>query len=106
MVAILGGYQSDFARNITREGLGDIAARQDLAAASDVRPCVEGIAAAEKIRDRLKQMQGGTIACGFAGNPNEPNAMRGGPIGSDFLLTDGFLLVVVGLDRKSRRGPG
>lgn len=44
-----------------------------------ITPC-EGIAAAERIRDRLKQMQGGTIACGFAGNPSEPNAMRGGPM--------------------------
>lgn len=44
-----------------------------------ITPC-EGIAAAERIRDRLQQMQGGTIACGFAGNPNEPNAMRGGPM--------------------------
>ena len=25
-------------------------------------------------------MQGGTIALGFAGNPNEPSAMRGGPM--------------------------
>ena len=44
-----------------------------------ITPC-EGIAAAEKIRDRLKQMQGGVIACGFAGNPNEPSAVRGGPM--------------------------
>lgn len=44
-----------------------------------ITPC-EGIAAAERIRERLQQMQGGTIACGFAGNPNEPNAMRGGPM--------------------------
>ena len=44
-----------------------------------ITPC-EGIAAAEKIRDRLDQMQGGTIAVGFAGNPNEPSAMRGGPM--------------------------
>ncbi|MDQ7017047.1 MAG: FAD-dependent oxidoreductase [Gammaproteobacteria bacterium] len=42
-------------------------------------PC-EGMEAAEKIRDRLKEMEGGTIACGFGGNPNEPSAMRGGPI--------------------------
>ncbi|MBT9506367.1 FAD-dependent oxidoreductase [Rhodoferax sp.] len=42
-------------------------------------PC-EGIASAERIRDRLQQMQGGTIACGFAGNPNEPSAVRGGPM--------------------------
>ncbi len=42
-------------------------------------PC-EGIAAAETIRDRLLQMPGGVIACGFAGNRAEPNAMRGGPM--------------------------
>lgn len=44
-----------------------------------ITPC-EGIAAAERIRDRLQQMQGGTIACGFAGNPNEASAVRGGPM--------------------------
>jgi sulfide:quinone oxidoreductase len=44
-----------------------------------ITPC-EGIAAAEQIRDRLRSMQGGTIAVGFAGNPNEPSAVRGGPM--------------------------
>ncbi len=44
-----------------------------------ITPC-EGIAAAEKIRDRLRDMKGGTIAIGFAGNPNEPSAVRGGPM--------------------------
>ncbi len=44
-----------------------------------ITPC-EGIAAAEKIRDRLKEMEGGTIAIGFGGNPKEPSAMRGGPM--------------------------
>jgi sulfide:quinone oxidoreductase len=44
-----------------------------------ITPC-EGIAAAEKIRDRLKAMKGGTIAVGFGGNPNEPSAVRGGPM--------------------------
>jgi sulfide:quinone oxidoreductase len=44
-----------------------------------ITPC-EGIAAAEKIRDRLREMQGGTIAIGFGGNPNEPSAVRGGPM--------------------------
>jgi len=44
-----------------------------------ITPC-EGIASAEKIRDRLRAMDGGAIACGFAGNPNEPSAMRGGPM--------------------------
>lgn len=44
-----------------------------------ITPC-EGIDAAEKIRDRLQTMSSGTIAIGFAGNPNEPSAMRGGPM--------------------------
>jgi sulfide:quinone oxidoreductase len=44
-----------------------------------ITPC-EGIAAAERIRDRLREMDGGTIAMGFAGNPKEPSAMRGGPM--------------------------
>lgn len=44
-----------------------------------ITPC-EGIPAAEKIRDRLAALQGGTIAIGFAGNPKEPSAMRGGPM--------------------------
>ena len=44
-----------------------------------ITPC-EGIAAAEKIRDRLRAMTGGSIAVGFAGNPNEPSAVRGGPM--------------------------
>lgn len=30
--------------------------------------------------DRLAKMNEGTIAFGFAGNPNEPSAMRGGPV--------------------------
>ncbi len=44
-----------------------------------ITPC-EGIPAAEKIRDRLAAMEGGTIAFGFASNPKEPSAMRGGPV--------------------------
>lgn len=44
-----------------------------------ITPC-EGIAAAEKIKTRLNEMKGGTIAIGFGGNPNEPSAMRGGPM--------------------------
>lgn len=55
-------------------------------------PC-EGISAAEAIRDRLKGMSGGTIAIGFSGNPNEPSAMRGGPM-FEFLF---------GLDTQLRR---
>lgn len=42
-------------------------------------PC-EGIPAAVAIRDRLEQLDGGTIAIGFGGNPKEPSAMRGGPM--------------------------
>jgi len=39
-----------------------------------------GIPATVEIRDRLAAMNGGTIAFGFAGNPREPSAMRGGPV--------------------------
>ena len=44
-----------------------------------ITPC-EGIAAAVAIRDRLRALAGGVIAVGFAGNPKEPAAMRGGPM--------------------------
>ncbi|TCT19577.1 NAD(P)/FAD-dependent oxidoreductase [Thiobaca trueperi] len=44
-----------------------------------ITPC-EGIEAAKAIRDRVRAMDGGSIAMGFAGNPNEPSSMRGGPI--------------------------
>ena len=57
-----------------------------------ITPC-EGIAAAEQIRDRLRALQGGTIAVGFAGNPNEPTAVRGGPM-FEFLF---------GIDAQLRR---
>ena len=57
-----------------------------------ITPC-EGISAAEKIRDRLIAMTGGTIAIGFAGNPNEPVAVRGGPM-FEFLF---------GIDAQLRR---
>lgn len=57
-----------------------------------ITPC-EGITAAERIRDRLREMQGGTIAIGFAGNPNEPTAVRGGPM-FEFLF---------GIDQQLRR---
>jgi len=40
----------------------------------------EGVAAAEKMGQRLQAMDGGTIAMGFGGNPKEPSAMRGGPM--------------------------
>jgi sulfide:quinone oxidoreductase len=55
-----------------------------------VTPC-EGIDAAECIRDRLNAMDGGTIAIGFAGNPKEPSAMRGGPMFEFLFGTDTLL---------------
>ena len=60
-----------------------------------ITPC-EGIPAAEKIRDRLREMDGGTIAIGFGGNPKEPSAMRGGPMFE-------FLFGIDTLLRKQRR---
>nr|VFK65791.1 MAG: sulfide:quinone oxidoreductase [Candidatus Kentron sp. UNK]VFK70228.1 MAG: sulfide:quinone oxidoreductase [Candidatus Kentron sp. UNK] len=42
-------------------------------------PC-EGISSAETVRDRLRELSEGTIAVGFAGNPKEPAAVRGGPM--------------------------
>lgn len=57
-----------------------------------ITPC-EGVAAAERIRDRLRAMDRGAIAVGFAGNPNEPAAVRGGPM-FEFLF---------GIDRQLRR---
>ena len=44
-----------------------------------ITPC-EGIPAAEKIREKIKAMDSGTIAIGFASNPKEKSAMRGGPM--------------------------
>ena len=55
-----------------------------------ITPC-EGIDAAEKIRDQLDTMAGGTIAFGFAGNPKEPSAMRGGPMFEFLFGTDTLL---------------
>ena len=40
----------------------------------------EGVASAVAIRERLEKMTSGRIALGFGGNPNEPSAMRGGPM--------------------------
>ncbi|WP_376696052.1 NAD(P)/FAD-dependent oxidoreductase [Wenzhouxiangella sp. EGI_FJ10305] len=33
-----------------------------------------------RLRDRLHAMESGSLAFGFAGNPKEPSAMRGGPV--------------------------
>ena len=42
-------------------------------------PC-EGIEPCEAISERINNMEGGTIAIGFASNPKEPGAVRGGPM--------------------------
>lgn len=42
-------------------------------------PC-GGVEVSAQIRDRLAELDGGTLAFGFAGNPKEPAAMRGGPV--------------------------
>lgn len=42
-------------------------------------PC-EGIEPVEELTKRLNALQSGTIAVGFAGNPQEPSAVRGGPM--------------------------
>ncbi|MBK1719984.1 NAD(P)/FAD-dependent oxidoreductase [Thiocystis violacea] len=55
-------------------------------------PC-EGVAAVKEIRDRVRAMDGGSIAMGFASNPNEQSSMRGGPI-FEFLF---------GMDNQLRR---
>ena len=57
----------------------------------------------KRFADELARLQGGTVAFGFAGNPKEPSAMRGGPVfeflfGTDTLLRkqgrrDNFKLV-------------
>lgn len=81
-----------------------------------ITPC-EGIPAAIRIRDRLAEMDGGTIAVGFGGNPKEPSAMRGGPMfeflfGIDTLLRkqgrrDKFKLIFFNpaLEPGKRLGP-
>jgi len=58
---------------------------------------VKRIEDAERIRYHLNEMDGGTIAFGFGGNPGEPAAMRGGPVFEFLFCTDTLLR------RQSRR---
>ena len=58
-------------------------------------PC-EGVDAGEAIRDRLAALEGGTLCFGFGSNPNEPIAMRGGPVFE-------FVFGIDTLLRKQRR---
>ena len=60
-----------------------------------ITPC-EGIAAGEKIKEKLDALKSGTIAIGFASNPKEPSAMRGGPMFE-------FLFGIDQLLRKQKR---
>ena len=53
-------------------------------------PC-DGIAEAEEISRRLKALQSGTIAVGFASNPSEQGAMRGGPMFEYLFIIDSLL---------------
>ncbi len=53
-------------------------------------PC-GGVEVAAQIRDRLAGLAGGTLAFGFAGNPKEPSAMRGGPVFEFLFGIDSFL---------------
>ena len=53
-------------------------------------PC-GGVEVMAQIRDRLAEMQGGTLAFGFSGNPKEPAAMRGGPVFEFLFGTDTLL---------------
>ena len=52
-----------------------------------VAPC-EGPDAAARIRERIAALDGGTIAFGFAGHPDEPTAARGGPVFEVLLSVD------------------
>ena len=53
-------------------------------------PC-GGVDVAVQIGDRLAELPGGTLAFGFAGNPKEPAAMRGGPVFEFLFGIDSFL---------------
>ena len=53
-------------------------------------PC-EGIVSAEAMTARLAELDGGTIAIGMATNPNEPGAIRGGPMFEYAFILDTLL---------------
>tara|TARA_R110002072_G_scaffold38605_2_gene111717 strand:- start:7273 stop:8400 length:1128 start_codon:yes stop_codon:yes gene_type:complete len=53
-------------------------------------PC-EGVAPVMAFKDKLDKMDGGTLAFGFAGNPKEGSAMRGGPMFEFLFGTDELL---------------
>jgi sulfide:quinone oxidoreductase len=53
-------------------------------------PC-EGLSVAEDVEHKLSALSGGTIAVGFASNPNEQGAMRGGPMFEYLFIIDTLL---------------
>lgn len=53
-------------------------------------PC-QGIASGEAIAAKLASLEGGTIAIGFASNPKEPGAVRGGPMFEFLFIIDTLL---------------
>ena len=53
-------------------------------------PC-RGLEDAERIRHKLNELDSGTLAFGFGGNPKEPSAMRGGPVFEFLFGTDTLL---------------
>jgi len=55
-----------------------------------ITPC-EGVDPVMKFKARLDELEGGTLAFGFAGNPKEKSAMRGGPMFEFLFGTDELL---------------
>ena len=55
-----------------------------------ITPC-EGVDPVMKFKEKLESLEGGTLAFGFAGNPKEKSAMRGGPMFEFLFGTDELL---------------
>lgn len=60
-------------------------------------PC-GGVDEQARLCERIEKLDGGTLAFGFAGNPKEPSAMRGGPVFEFLFGIDSWLR------RRGRRG--
>jgi len=55
-----------------------------------ITPC-EGVDPVMKFKERVESLDGGTLAFGFAGNPKEKSAVRGGPMFEFLFGTDELL---------------
>ncbi len=55
-----------------------------------ITPC-EGVDPVMKFKEKLEGLEGGTVAFGFAGNPKEKSAVRGGPMFEFLFGTDELL---------------